>query len=92
MARTDAGGAIVSTVPMKASTGQVMSARAATVSPIGMPPESIEKAAIGTPAQVAERLSEHAAAGAQLSYLQLLEIGDLDHVALIAAEVMPQLA
>jgi F420-dependent oxidoreductase-like protein len=49
-------------------------------------------AAGGTPDQVAARLLEYADAGAERSYLQVIDLDDLDHVALVAAEVMPRLA
>lgn len=48
--------------------------------------------AAGTPAEVAERLAEYSAAGAMRSYLQVIDMDDLDHIALIAGEVMPLLA
>ena len=47
--------------------------------------------AAGTPAEVAEKLSQFAEAGASRLYLQLMDMTDLDHVDLIAAEVRPQL-
>ncbi len=46
----------------------------------------------GTPAEVVERIGEFAAAGASRLYLQILDLGDHDHLELIAAEVMPQVA
>ena len=46
----------------------------------------------GTPAQVVEVLGRYAEAGAQRAYLQVLDLADLDHIDLIAAEVAPQLA
>jgi alkanesulfonate monooxygenase SsuD/methylene tetrahydromethanopterin reductase-like flavin-dependent oxidoreductase (luciferase family) len=48
-----------------------------------------ENAAAGTPVEVAERLRAYRDAGASRSYLQVIDIDDLDQVALIAAEVMP---
>jgi len=45
----------------------------------------------GTPAQVVEALAAYRDAGADAAYLQLLDIDDLDHVRLLAAEVMPHL-
>ena len=48
--------------------------------------------AAGTPSEVAARLREYGRAGASRSYLQVIDLDDLDHVALIAAEVMPLLA
>jgi len=44
----------------------------------------------GSPAEIVERIATFAAAGAQTLYLQLLDLGDLDHLADIA-EVLPQL-
>jgi F420-dependent oxidoreductase-like protein len=49
-------------------------------------------AAAGTPQEVVARLREYARAGVSRSYLQIIDLDDLDHVALIAAEVMPQVA
>jgi len=48
-------------------------------------------AAAGTPAEVLERLSGFAQAGAQRAYLQVLDLDDIDQLELIAAEVMPHL-
>jgi F420-dependent oxidoreductase-like protein len=47
--------------------------------------------AAGSPEEVAARLEEYGRAGASRSYLQLIDLDDIDHVALIAAEVMPRL-
>jgi F420-dependent oxidoreductase-like protein len=44
----------------------------------------------GTPAEVVERIGRYAEAGASRIYLQLLDLSDLDHLALVADEVMPQ--
>jgi F420-dependent oxidoreductase-like protein len=49
-------------------------------------------AAIGSPAQVVERISELADAGADTVYLHIYDIHDIEHVALIGAEVLPQVA
>jgi F420-dependent oxidoreductase-like protein len=43
----------------------------------------------GTPAEVAARLGEWAAAGATTAYLQILDLSDLDHLRLIGREVAP---
>ncbi len=45
----------------------------------------------GTPAEVAETIARYAEIGAQRTYLQVLDLHDLDHLDLIAAEVIPQL-
>jgi F420-dependent oxidoreductase-like protein len=49
-------------------------------------------AAIGSPAQVAERIGDLAKAGADTVYLHIYDIHDLDHIALIGAEVLPHVA
>lgn len=46
----------------------------------------------GTPAEAIDRLGALAAAGAERVYLQVLDIRDLEHLDLIAAEVMPHIA
>ncbi len=43
----------------------------------------------GTPQQVVDRLGAFAEAGSTRCYLQVLDLADLDHLELIAAEVMP---
>jgi alkanesulfonate monooxygenase SsuD/methylene tetrahydromethanopterin reductase-like flavin-dependent oxidoreductase (luciferase family) len=48
--------------------------------------------AAGSPEEVIARLEEYRQAGASRSYLQLIDLDDLDHVALIATEVMAHLA
>ncbi len=45
----------------------------------------------GTPAEVVDRLGEFGELGATRGYLQVLDLADLDHVELVAAEVLPQL-
>jgi F420-dependent oxidoreductase-like protein len=44
----------------------------------------------GTPAEVLDKLGRFAAAGVDRFYLQVLDITDLDHVRLVADEVLPQ--
>jgi F420-dependent oxidoreductase-like protein len=46
----------------------------------------------GTPPEVVDQLGAYRDAGAERAYLQLLDIDDLDHVRLLAAEVLPHLA
>ncbi|MEV7503759.1 LLM class F420-dependent oxidoreductase [Streptomyces sp. NPDC093018] len=43
----------------------------------------------GSPAEVVERLGRYAAVGSGRVYLQMLDLDDLDHLELIASEVMP---
>jgi F420-dependent oxidoreductase-like protein len=44
----------------------------------------------GTPAEVVDKIGRYAALGAQRLYLQVLDLADLDHLRLVAAEVLPQ--
>ncbi|GAA4584001.1 LLM class F420-dependent oxidoreductase [Planotetraspora phitsanulokensis] len=43
----------------------------------------------GTPSEVVDRIGEFGALGAERVYLQVLDLADLDHLELLAAEVMP---
>lgn len=45
----------------------------------------------GSPAEVVERIGAYGAVGASRIYLQLLDLGDLDHLELISTQVMSQL-
>jgi F420-dependent oxidoreductase-like protein len=44
----------------------------------------------GTPAEVVERIGRYGEAGASRIYLQLLDLADLDHLDLVASEVLSQ--
>ncbi len=46
----------------------------------------------GTPAECVEALGRYADAGVDRVYLQVLDLADLDHLELVAAEVLPALA
>jgi len=54
------------------------------------PAEAREHGVGGTPGEVAAKIAEFAEAGAERVYLQVLDLGDLDHLALIASDVVPQ--
>lgn len=45
----------------------------------------------GTPAEVVEKIGKYQEAGAQRIYLQILDLGDVDHLELISAQVQRQL-
>jgi F420-dependent oxidoreductase-like protein len=45
---------------------------------------------VGTPSEIADKLGAFIEAGVQRSYLQLLDMSDLDHLELFASQVMPQ--
>ncbi len=54
------------------------------------PGELRENGVAGTPAEVIERINDtYGTLGLDRLYLQVLDLGDLDHLELIAAEVMP---
>ena len=44
----------------------------------------------GTPAQLVDRIGAYAEAGAQVTYLQVLDLSDLDQLADLADQVLPQ--
>ena len=57
---------------------------------IGHKPDDLRaNAAGGLPGEVVERIHAFAEAGAETVYLQVLDLDDLDHLRLIAAEVAP---
>jgi alkanesulfonate monooxygenase SsuD/methylene tetrahydromethanopterin reductase-like flavin-dependent oxidoreductase (luciferase family) len=45
----------------------------------------------GTPAEIVDKIGTFAAAGATRVYLQVLDLDDLDHIELVATEVVPHL-
>lgn len=48
-----------------------------------------ENGLAGTPDEVVDKIGRYAALGAQRIYLQVLDLGDLDHLRLVASDVMP---
>ena len=58
---------------------------------IGREPAEIRENGLGgTPGQIAAKIAEFAEIGAERVYLQVLDLSDLDHLALIASDVLPQ--
>jgi F420-dependent oxidoreductase-like protein len=55
-------------------------------------PRIRESMLIGPPGQLADRIAGLAEVGADTVYLHIFDIHDLDHIALIGAEVLPQVA
>jgi F420-dependent oxidoreductase-like protein len=55
-------------------------------------PMLADAAVIGPPAALTDRIADLAKAGADTFYLHIFDIHDLDHIALIGAEVLPALA
>lgn len=48
-----------------------------------------ENGLAGTPAEVVEKIGRYAEVGTQRIYLQILDLADLDHLELVAQEVLP---
>ena len=71
------------------------SGRTRPSSPAARPPSgarwasSRENGLAGTPQEVVDRIGEYAATGSTRIYLQVLDLADLEHLDLVAAEVMP---
>ena len=58
---------------------------------IGREPDELRaNGAAGLPAEVVDKLRAFAAAGAETAYLQVLDVSDLEHLRLLATEVMPE--
>jgi F420-dependent oxidoreductase-like protein len=58
---------------------------------IGQPLADLRAHAVaGTPAEVIDRIGQFGEVGADGVYLQVLDLDDIDHLELIAAEVLPQ--
>ncbi len=59
---------------------------------IGQSPDALRDSSLaGTPAELVDRIGGYAELGTTRLYLQTLDLTDLDHLELVAAEVMPQL-
>ncbi|MCW2544491.1 MAG: Coenzyme F420-dependent N10-methylene tetrahydromethanopterin reductase-like protein [Frankiales bacterium] len=68
-------------------TGDVLERRAAK---LGRDVEGLRRDGLaGSPAEVVDKLGQLAEVGATRAYLQVMDLADLDHLELIAAEVLP---
>ena len=79
---------------MPRSGGRVRVSRVRRAESVGLDPNGPPAAGgqlYGTPARVAEQLSDFVKAGASRAFLQVLDVRDLEHLELIAAEVAPLL-
>ncbi len=50
-----------------------------------------ENGLAGTPEEIVEKIATYAAAGASRVYLQVMDLSDLDHLRLVASEVLTKL-
>jgi alkanesulfonate monooxygenase SsuD/methylene tetrahydromethanopterin reductase-like flavin-dependent oxidoreductase (luciferase family) len=46
----------------------------------------------GTPQECLDKLGKYAEVGVQRFYLQVLDLDDIDHIELVASDVVPQLS
>ncbi len=51
---------------------------------------ALEPAWSGTPSEIVDKIGAYAEAGATTVYLQILDLADLDHLDLLASQVLPQ--
>jgi F420-dependent oxidoreductase-like protein len=59
---------------------------------IGRAPENLVADGLGgSPAQIVDKLGRYAEAGATRAYLQVMDLSDLEHLEVLASEVLPQL-
>ncbi|HEX5542447.1 MAG TPA: LLM class F420-dependent oxidoreductase [Micromonospora sp.] len=60
---------------------------------IGREPDELRANGLaGSPAEIVEKIGRYAEVGSERIYLQVLDLTDLDHLELVAAEVAPQLS
>ncbi|GAB2929830.1 LLM class F420-dependent oxidoreductase [Nonomuraea fastidiosa] len=60
---------------------------------IGQNPDALRENGLGgTPAEVLEKIGKFAELGAERLYLQILDLQDMEHLELIAAEVLPHVS
>jgi alkanesulfonate monooxygenase SsuD/methylene tetrahydromethanopterin reductase-like flavin-dependent oxidoreductase (luciferase family) len=58
---------------------------------VGQPVDALRSQGLaGTPAQVVEKVGRFADLGAERLYLQVIDLSDLDHLQLVAEQVMPR--
>ena len=80
-------------VALVACCGETDADLARRAAAIGREPEELRaNGAAGSPAETVERIRAFADAGADTVYLQVLDLDDLDHIRLIAGEVVPHLS
>ena len=79
-------GSMIYSVAQTVCCGRDEAEVARRVQATGQPPAGL----VGSPAGIVGNLGQFADAGASRAYLQILDLHDLDHLELLAAEVMPQ--
>jgi F420-dependent oxidoreductase-like protein len=85
-------GSIVYSSALTVAVGRDAAEVTSRLEAIGYDLEGIRRQGVaGTPGEVVDQLGRYAEAGTQRVYLQVLDLADLDHLDLVAAEVAPQL-
>jgi len=83
---------VISSAALVVCVGRTEAEFARRAAAIGRDPAKLRgNGCAGTPAEAVQRIGEYAEAGASRVYLQVLDLGDLDHLELVASEVLPQL-
>lgn len=60
---------------------------------IGREPEELKTNGLaGSPAEIVDKIGTYSEAGSSRFYLQVMDLSDLDHLDLIASEILPQLS
>ena len=86
-------GTLRRTVALVVCCGEDEAAVQRRAAAIGRQPAELRaNGAAGTPDEVVEKLGRFADAGAEIAYLQVLDLGDLEHLELLAERVLPAVA
>lgn len=71
--------------------GRTVAEVARRAAAIGQDPAQVSAGGLaGSPSQIVDKLGQFEAVGASRMYLQILDLSDLDHLDLLASQVMPQ--
>jgi F420-dependent oxidoreductase-like protein len=90
-AAADAGRELVLSAAHLVCIGRDEAEFARRAAAIGRDPAQVRAIGVtGSPAEAIDRIGRYAELGATRMYLQVLDLADLDHLELIAAEVLPQ--
>jgi alkanesulfonate monooxygenase SsuD/methylene tetrahydromethanopterin reductase-like flavin-dependent oxidoreductase (luciferase family) len=86
-------GSIIRSAALVICCGENDAEVARRASKIGREVDELAKNGLaGTPAQIVEKIQTYGSAGVSRIYLQILDMADLEHISLIASEVLSQFA
>ncbi|MEV0583527.1 LLM class F420-dependent oxidoreductase [Nonomuraea sp. NPDC050310] len=90
-AATDAGRTLEYSAAQTVCVGRDAAELDRRAAAIGQPLDALRATGLaGTPAEVVDKIGRFGELGASRIYLQVLDLADLDHLELLAAEVLPQ--